>query len=241
MTTYHPNRTRLLNMMTYISIGLVFLSSLMVFAYARPEALQGNAQKIFYVHLGTFFGSFVLFSVAVVGGVQFLRTRNNKWDILGLSTIEVGLAFALVNIVTGSIWARPIWNTWWTWDPRLLTVTIMWLTYAAYMMLRSGIEDPERRRRFAAVYSILAFSSVILTVVIIRVRPDTIHPVAGGPSVTSPDASGDFNMSPRVVQTLMFSIFTYIVVSITVAWHRIRLENRAQYIQSRKVELLLNA
>lgn len=241
MTTYTPNRTRLLNGLTYTSIALVVLSSLMIFGYARPETLQGNAQKIFYIHLGTFFGSFVLFTIAVVGGIQFLRTRDNKWDILGLSTIEIGLGFSLINIVTGSIWARPIWNTWWTWDPRLLTVTIMWLTYAAYLMLRVGIEDPERRRRFAAVYSILAFSSVILTVVIIRVRPDTIHPVAGGPSVTSPDAAGDFDMAPRVVQTLLFSIFTYIVVSITIAWHRIRLENRAQWVQSRKVQLLMNA
>lgn len=241
MTTYTPNRTRLLNGLTYASIVLVVLSSLMIFGYARPEALQGNAQKLFYIHLGTFFGSFVLFTVAVVGGIQFLRTRDNKWDILGLSTIEIGLGFSLINIVTGSIWARPIWNTWWTWDPRLLTITIMWLTYAAYLMLRVGIEDPERRRRFAAVYSILAFSSVILTVVIIRVRPDTIHPVAGGPSVTSPDATGDFDMAPRVVQTLLFSIFTYIVVSITIAWHRIRLENRAQRVQSRKVQLLMNA
>ncbi len=238
---YTQPRTQFLKILTYVTIGLVAASAAMIIGYAKPEALQGNAQKLFYIHLGTFFGSFVLFGTAVVAGIQYLRTRENKWDILGLATIEVGLGFSLINIVTGAVWARPIWNTWWTWDPRLTTIAVMWLTYAAYMMLRAGIEDPERRRRFAAVYGILAFSSVILTVVIIRLRPDTIHPVAAGPTSTSDSIVGDFDMTPRVVQTLMFSIFTYTVAAITVTWHRVRLENRAHEVQRRKVNLLMNA
>ncbi len=237
-SSYSVSRQRLLKGMTYLSIILSGLALLMIFAYARPETIQGNAQKLFYVHLGAFFGAFVLFGAAVVAGIQYLRLRQNRWDILGYAAIEVGLIFSLVNIVTGAIWARPIWGTWWTWDPRLTTITIMWLTYAAYMMLRAGIEDPERRKRFAAVYAILAFTSVLLTVIIIRVRPDTIHPVAAGPSLASDSAEGEFDMAPRVVQTLLFSIFVSIFLAITLTWHRIRLENRAEQIEARKAALL---
>lgn len=236
---YTASRQRLLRTMTWLSAALLLASSLMIFAYARPEVLQGNAQKLFYVHLGSFFGAFVLFAAAVVAGLQYLRSREIRWDILGLSAIEVALALSLINIVTGAVWARPIWNTWWTWDPRLTTITIMWLTYAAYLMLRAGIEDPERRRRFAAVYGVLAFTSVILTVIIIRVRPDTIHPVAAGPSTTSDSVEGDFDMSARVVQTLIFTIVSYIVIAMTVTWHRIRLENRAEQVKARKSEILI--
>lgn len=238
---YSEIRTRNLQWLTYASIGLFVISLAMIFLYVGPEQTQGEVQRIFYTHLGSFFGSFVLFIAAFTAGIQYLRTRQEKWDDLGVSAIEIGLAFSLINIVTGAIWARPIWNTWWTWDPRLTTIAIMWLTYAAYLMLRAGIEDPDRRRRFAAVYSILAFSSVVLTIVIIRVRPDTIHPVAAGPTTTSEGIEGDFAMTSRITTTLLFTIFTYIVISIAVLWHRIRLENRAKLIQARKMKLLLNA
>lgn len=237
---YSESRTRMLKISTYIATVLVAISTVMIFGYVGSDQLQGNVQKLFYIHLPTFFGSFVVFSVAVVAGIQYLRTRDNKWDDLGLAAIEIGLGFSLINIVTGAIWARPIWNTWWTWDPRLTTITVMWLTYAAYMMLRQGIEDPERRRRFAAVYGILAYSSVILTIIIIRVRPDTIHPVAAGPSSTNTSLEGDFDMTPRIVQTLLFSIFTYMYLSVILTWHRIRLENRTSEVQARKIKLLMN-
>jgi heme exporter protein C len=116
----------------------------------------------------------------------------------------------------------------------------MWLTYAAYLMLRAGIEDPERRKRFASVYSIIAFTSVLLTVIIIRVRPDTIHP-SFGPTVTEPDASGNFEMSAKIAQTLIFNIITFSIIAVVVAWHRIRLENRKQEIEARKMRLLMDS
>ena len=98
-----------------------------------------------------------------------------------------------IAIVTGSIWARPIWNTWWTWDPRLTTATIMELIYAAYLMLRQGIEDPDRRARFGAVYAIIGFISVPLTFLSIRIFR-TIHPVVIGSS--DPTAAGQLRYDP---------------------------------------------
>jgi heme exporter protein C len=239
-TEYSEQANWLLRWQTNIAIFLFIATMLMNFLYVGTEQTQGNVQRIFYIHLGSFFGSFVLFAGAVIAGIQYLRTRLNKWDDLGHACIEVGLGFSLITIITGMFWARPIWNTWWTWDPRLTTIAIMWLSYAAYLMLRAGIEDPDRRRRFAAVYGILAFGSVLLTVIIIRVRPDTIHPVSAGPTSTAEGIEGNFDMTPRITQTVLFNIFTFIWLALTVTWHRIRLENRTNEVESRKMQLLLN-
>ena len=237
---YSQRRNSMLMTLTVVSLLLFIASNVINMTYPGREVSMGEVQRIFYLHLGAFFGAFVAFSAAVYAGIAYLRTRDAKWDHLGVASVEVGLGLATVNIVTGAIWAKPIWGTYWTWDPRLTTIAIMWLTYAAYLFLRQAIEDPEQRRRFAAVYGILAFGSVILTIVIIRVRPDVIHPVVAGPSSTSPDTLGDFDLTSRIKNTLYFSIFTYIVVAIALLWHRVRLENRAEQVQIRKMEVLGN-
>jgi heme exporter protein C len=237
---YSQRRNTMLMTLTIVSLILFIVSNILNMTYPGREVSMGEVQRIFYLHLGAFFGAFVAFSAAVYAGFAYLRTRKPKWDHLGLASVEVGLGLATVNMVTGAIWAKPIWGTYWTWDPRLTTIAIMWLTYAAYLFLRQAIEDPEQRRRFAAVYGILAFGSVILTIVIIRVRPDVIHPVVAGPTSTSPDTLGDFDLTSRIRNTLFFSIITYIVIAITFLWHRIRLENRAEQVQIRKLEVLGN-
>lgn len=237
---YTENRNFWLRVMTYVSAFLLVAATIMSFTYPGAERSMGEVQRLFYIHLGSFFGSFLTFSVAVVAGIYYLRTRDNKWDRLEASSVEIGLGLSAVTIVTGAIWARPTWGTYWTWDPRLTTIAIMWLTYAAYLFLRSAIEDPERKRRFAAVYAIIAFSSVILTIVIIRVRPDVIHPTVAGPSTTSADVQGEFNVTPRIRDTVFFNIFTYCVLSAVLTWHRIRIENKSDFIQERKLSILGN-
>ncbi len=209
----------------------------MALVYAGMESTQGNVQRIFYIHMPSFFGAFLAFSATVVGGGMYLRTRQTKWDVLALAGVEVGLMLSLVNLATGSIWARPIWNTWWTWDPRLTSAAIMGLTYMAYLMLRAGIENPEQRRRFASVYGILAISTVIMTLIIIRIRPDTIHPapIGGSPQ----DAQGDFNLTPSMVTALLTNLPIWgLLVPITLMWWRIRLENLRERVDSLKIRLM---
>ena len=233
---YSANRTRILQGLAVVSVLLFLVSLYMDWAYVGPERTQGEVQRVFYVHLGSFLGSFIAFTAVVVGGIQFLRTRDARWDAFGLANVEIGLVLSAITVVTGMTWAKPIWNTWWTWEPRLTSVTIMWLAYAAYMMLRSGIEDPERRRRFAAVYGILAFASVLFTIIIVRVKPDTIHPVIAGP--TQADPTGSFDVTDRIRDTLFFSLFTFAVMTITLVWYRIRLENLFEHIQVRRMNVL---
>lgn len=169
------SRTRALWVYTALALVALAVAFGMELFYAGTDVQQGEVQRLFYIHMGSFFGAFVAFGVAVFAGAAYLRTRNVRWDILALSSIEVGIILAFINLATGSVWARPIWNTWWTWDPRLTSAAVMELTYVAYLMLRRGIENPETRRRFASIYGILAFSTVLFTLLVTRIRPDTIH------------------------------------------------------------------
>lgn len=237
ITAQRETAPRLLMPLTIFTIVAVTIGLLMALFYAGVDDLQGAIQKIFYIHMPSFFGAFLAFGATVVGGVQYLRTRNIKWDTLALAGVEVGLALSLVNLTTGAIWARPIWNTWWTWDPRLTSAAIMCLTYAAYLMLRGGIENPDTRRRFASVYGIIAIVTVILTLVIIRLPTPTIHPAVIGDSQAT--AEGVSTLTPSMRVTLMVSLFIWgVFVPVTLMWHRIRLQNLIERVQLLKAEVL---
>ncbi|MGB1285645.1 MAG: cytochrome c biogenesis protein [Aggregatilineales bacterium] len=218
-------RIKILQGYTIATVLGVLAGGYMALIYAGADVVQGEVQRLFYFHLPVFFGAFAAFTMTVVGGVQYLRTRKEKWDTLALAGVEVGIALALINLATGAIWARPIWNTWWTWDPRLTSAAIMVLTYAAYLMLRSGIDNPERRRRFASVYGILAISTVIFTTIVIRIRPDTIHPAVIGTS-PSTGTEGAFDITPGVGAAMVFNLIVWIVfVTPVLMWWRIRLQD----------------
>jgi heme exporter protein C len=142
-----------------------------------------------------------------------------RWDSLSLAAIEVGLVFALIAILSGMIWARPIWNTWWVWDPRLTTTAIMALIYLAYFILRGGVSTPEARARLGAVYAILAVMTVPLTFFSIRLFR-TIHPVV---IATGSGQGSAFNMTPRMLTALFASLFAFTILLADLVWHRFRL------------------
>ena len=199
--------------------GILFLVAVwMVFFFAPLEAVMGQVQKVFYFHVATAWVGMLGFMVAGIAGIAYLRSKNLKWDIVEVAAVEISLVFFFITIVMGSIWARPIWNTWWTWDPRLTTAAIVELVYAAYLMLRQGIESPERRARFGAVYTILGFVSVPLTFISIRLLR-TIHPVViGGES-----GDGSFAMTGEMRTVFFFSLIVFSVIFIDLLWHRVRI------------------
>ncbi len=228
-------RPRLLTFIDTITIIMLVIAIGMVFFYAPTEAVMGNVQKVFYFHVAAAWVGMLSFLVAALAGIAYLRSADRKWDRLGLASVEIGIAFIFISIVTGSIWARPIWNTWWTWDPRLTTVTIMELIYLAYLMLRSGIEDPDRRARFGAVYAIIGALSVPLTFFSARLYR-TIHPVVIGSG--DPSAQGTFDMTPRMLQTFMFSLVTFTFIFISLLWHRVRLGKLAEKVEQLKLKVM---
>jgi CcmD family protein len=118
------------------------------------------AQRIFYFHIGVCVAALLGFVTSVVGSIGYLFTRNLEWDRAALAGVEVGTIFGIGILASGSIWAKPTWNTYWTWDPRLTTATITVLIYVAYVLFRNGIDERHVRARFASIYALFAFLSV---------------------------------------------------------------------------------
>jgi len=223
-----------LKILNALSVLMVLTAIYLAVFWAPTEITMGDVQRVFYFHVSVGWVAAIGFLLAVIAGIAYLSKGNSNWDIIGVAGVEVGLVFAFLNIVTGSIWAKPVWNTWWTWDPRLITATISELIYIAYMMLRQGLDDPDRRARFGAIYAILGFVSVPLSFFSIRIWR-TIHPVV----VASGDAAakGTFNMSPDMKVAFFFSLATFTVVGATLLWHRIRIGNLSQHVEQLKMKM----
>jgi heme exporter protein C len=224
-----------LKILSWVSALMFGVASYLVLFYAPREAVMGDVQRVFYFHVSAGWVGGVAFLTAAVAGAGYLLRGKRSWDQVSLASVEIGIAFTFINIVTGSIWARPIWNTWWTWDPRLVTATVMLLLYIAYLMLRQGIDDPDRRARFGAVYAIVGFLSVPLTFLSIRIFR-TIHPVVIGNN--DPTAQGAFDMTPRMLQAFLFSLLTFTIIYLTLLWHRTRLQRLSEHVEERKMKLL---
>jgi heme exporter protein C len=227
-----PRALKVLSWVTLVAFGVALYLTLF---YAPREAVMGDVQRVFYFHVAAgWVGALAFMVTAIAGGVYLLR-GDSRWDQIALSSVEIGVVFTFINIVSGSIWARPIWNTWWTWDPRLVTATVMELIYIAYLMLRQGIEDPDRRARFGAVYGILGFLSVPLTFLSIRIFR-TIHPVVVGSG--DPTAQGTFDMTSRMRVAFFYSLFTFTLVYVTLLWHRLRLQRLTEKVEAWKMRIL---
>lgn len=147
---------------------LILARDLYVIAGLPQEAAQGAIFKIIFFHVPAAWTAIVAAITALTMSVQFLRTKDFRYDAAAVAVTEVGLAFLAANLVTGSIWARVIWGIWWTWDVRLTSALVCWLLYAGYLMLRHAIEEPTQRATFAAVFSILAFLDVPIVYFSIR-------------------------------------------------------------------------
>ena len=234
-------RTTLLNWIAaiamLIAIGLIFY-------YAPVERTMGNVQRIFYFHVGAGWVAAVTFFTALIGGVVYLWRRQPIWDTLALASVEIGLVFMMINIVSGSIWGKPAWNTWWIWSPRLTSITIMWLVYIAYLVLRSAISDSEKQRRFSSVYVIAAFATVIVTYGSIRILRD-IHPVMFGGAMESAQGmeQGLQEFEPGLQSMQMGITLTVTTLSFSllyIAWlaNRMRLQEAKDRLLGLKLQVL---
>ena len=192
---------------------------------------MGPVQKVFYFHVSAAWAGMLSFILAAGAGGVYLAKRRQWWDWLSLSAIEVGLVFGLIAILSGMIWAQPIWNTWWVWDPRLTTTAIMELIYLAYFILRSGLETPEARARLGAVYAIVSVITVPLTFFSIRLFR-TIHPVV---IATGSEGGSAFNMTPRMLLAFFTSLGVFTILWVDLVWHRLRLA-RLQTEQKQEVQ-----
>src|ERR1700675_4913700 len=158
-----------------VTLALMLVALYMVFVYVPTEADQGIVQRIFSFHVPCAWVAFAAFGLVAIAGVLYLWLGSQIWDDLGYAAAEVGMVFCTLVLVTGSIWAKPIWGTWWTWDSRLTTTLILWLLYGGYLMLRAMADDTPEVARFGAVIGIVAALDVPVVILWVRLW-GTIHP-----------------------------------------------------------------
>jgi heme exporter protein C len=231
-----------------IASGLMMAILLfMIFFFAPDERTMGNVQRIFYFHVGAAWTAAVTFFIALLAGALYLRRPSKTLDIISLASVEIGIVFITMTIVAGSVWGRPAWNTWWIWSPRLTSVTVMWLVYVAYLMLRGAIEDEEKRGRLAAVYVIAAFVTVIMTYASVRLLRD-IHPVVFGGTLESAQGADEGLQeiapgldSAKMGITLTVSVITFSIIYLSALANRIKLQrmvDEAAALKSRVIARL---
>jgi heme exporter protein C len=125
-----------------------------------PDAEQGQVFRLIYVHVPSAWLAYLSFAVVLVASIAYLVTRRIRWDRLAAASAEVGVVFTSLTLILGSIWAKPVWGTWWTWDPRLTTTAVLLLIYVGYLAVRRLTDDPRRRATWAAVVGIVGFIDV---------------------------------------------------------------------------------
>jgi heme exporter protein C len=198
-------------------------AALMVFAgyaalYVAPDEKTMHAiQRIFYFHVPSAICSFIAFFVVFIANFAYLGARQPKWDWLGVAGAEVGVVCSTIVLITGPIWAHPVWGIWWTWDARLTSTFVMWLLYTAYLLLRGFLDDPQRKAMFSAVFGIFAFLDVPLVYFSNRLWR-TQHPQ---PVILGGTNSG---LDPMMGKVLLISFIAVLCITAVLIVDRYRLE-----------------
>lgn len=226
-----------------------------IFLYAPTERVMGIVQRIFYIHVPSAWLAYLAFFIVFIASILYLAERlrglvislllrlippargplrgwvkGRAWDRLAQASAEVGVLFATLVLITGPLWARPVWGIWWTWDARLTTTLILWFIYVGYLLLRANIDDPERRARYSAVLGIIGF----LDVPVVHFSVEwwrTTHP---GPTVITPQGPA---LPPEMLQTLMISILAFTILFFYMLIHRLRLERMRDEVEELKISL----
>jgi heme exporter protein C len=185
-----------------------------VFVYVPNERMQGAAQRIFYFHVNSAWAAYLGFFVAAGASAFYLWRGSAASDRLAIAAVEVGMLFCTMVLVTGPIWARPIWGTWWTWDPRLTMTVILWTIFAVYLILRSVGRDDPQIARYAAVLSLIGVLDIPLLHVSVRLWRG-MHP-----SVISAPANKGGLEDPRMVTGLLVAMLAFALVFVWLLWLR---------------------
>lgn len=204
------------------ALGILAVIGLMVglyagFLYAPPDAVQGEVQRIMYLHVPLILVSYLAFFVVFVTSILYLARRRERHDAIAHSSAEIGVLFTALAIAAGSIWGRPTWGTWWTWDARLTTTTILLLIFIGYLMLRALVDDPSRGATFSAVLGIIGFLDIpIIHMSVVWWR--TLHQPA---SILRPGAR---TVAPDMQVALYANLAAFVLLYGYLLTKRLRLE-----------------
>jgi len=201
-----------------VFLVLPLVALYMVFMVVPNEQTMGAVQRIFYFHVGSAATAFVAFFVVMVSAIAFLATRKPIWDRISYATVEVGVAFLTIVIVTGPLWARPVWGRYWVWqDARLVTTLVLWVYFCVYLLLRRGWANDPQGQRFAAVMGIIGFLDVPIIYFSVRWW-NFIHPS----HVVGPMGGG---IHPSMRTAFMVSNLAVLAIGIGLVALRVQLES----------------
>jgi heme exporter protein C len=192
------------------ALVLVAASLWAVVARAPVEAQMGVVQKIVYIHVPSAIATLIAFGLTFAASIAYLATRGWIWDAVAASACEVGMVFATIVLVSGPLWARSAWNTWWTWEPRLTTFLIMWILYGGYHVVRASVGEGSKRT-ISAVLGIVLFINLPIVWKSVEWWRGSLHPR----SVT---------MTGEMRQTLLLSMAAWLVFFAAAFLERLRLE-----------------
>lgn len=200
----------------------------LIFFWVPTEEFQGVVQRIFYIHVPAAWISYLAFTVVLVGSIAYLKSGSQRWDDVARSSAEVGVVFCAINLVTGMLWGRPIWGTYWTWDARLTSMFVLFLVYVGYLVFRSMATDQTRGARIAAVIGIVGFVDVPIVHFSVEWWR-TLHPSR---TVINPEGSPQLPGEMLITLIFMVAVFTVLyAVLITLRVRLAGLENRVAELE----------
>lgn len=210
------------------SFLLVITALYLVFMWVPTEAMMGIVQRIFYFHVPMAWVGFLAFFIVFLGSVLYLKRGDRKWDILASSSAEIGVIFTTLVLITGPMWARPVWGAWWVWDARLTATLVLWLIYFAYLIVRPFAGEESRGARFAAVVGIVGFIDVPIAALAIALWR-TQHP---------PPLVFQGGLAPSMLLTLMVSVAAFTLFYVLLLLQRVSMKN--DEIEFKKLKELNN-
>jgi len=198
-----------------------------IFFWVPTEAFQGEVQRIFYIHVPMAWVAYLAFAVVLVGSIAFLKTNNSRWDALAHSSAEVGVVFTTICLLTGMLWAKPVWGTYWRWDPRLTLTFVLFLIYIGYLVTHRTATDPSRGGRLAAVVGITGFATVPL----IHFSVDWWRGQHPGRTVINVEGSPQLPIEMLITVLFMVVVFTLLyTVLMGMRVRLVRLEERVNAV-----------
>ena len=214
-------KTRLDSILALLLLLAMMAALYMAFIQAPRERSMGDLQRIFYFHVPSGMVGLTAFGINFFAALMYLIRKDLRWDALALSAAEVGVMFLAIVLVTGPIWAKPVWFVWWTWSPRLTSSLVLWLLYVAYLLVRNYVPDPERRAMMSAVFGIVAFVDAPIVWFSIRWWRD-IHP---SPML---ETGG---LSPSMRPALWTCAFAFMLLMVYLIRRRYYLETARQDVE----------
>ena len=203
-------------------LGILWLG--MVAFYAPVEKVQGVVQKIFYVHVPCVPAAYLGFILTAVGGVGYLRTHKESWDRFALCSAEVGVLFCTLILLSGPIWAKPIWGHWWVWDLRLTSILVLWFVYVAYLFLRGLAFGSDTARTFASIYGIVGTAGIPFVYYAVDIaQGSTLHP-------ENPARS---ELPTEMAWTIAVAMLTFLVFYLYLAAQRLEIACVEEQVRSR--------